>query len=70
MHSLLVFLGLAAPPDMTAPVAVRAAYVIHTSAPEEKQECCGQCKGGVITHGDGHTTPCPCKPECKCKQKK
>jgi hypothetical protein len=21
----------------------------------------------VITHGDGHKTPCPCPPACKCK---
>ena len=36
--------------------------------PNPKPECCGECKGtGYITHGDGHKTPCPCPPGCKCK---
>ena len=67
MRSLLILLGLAGPPDMTAPVAVEAAYVIHTQTFEDAKQCCGQCKNGVITHGDGHRTPCPCPPDCKCK---
>jgi hypothetical protein len=61
--------GLAAP-DYTGAVAVQAAYVIHTqreAAPV--QECCGLCNGGIIVHGDGHTTPCPCPPECPCKKR-
>lgn len=34
-------------------------------------KCCEDCRGtGVITHGDGHTTPCPCPPACACKKKK
>ena len=67
MTDILVFLSLIAPPDMAGPVAVHAAYVINTaSAPVS--ECCGVCKGGFITHGDGHKTPCPCPPECECKE--
>jgi hypothetical protein len=56
------------PFDCTAEVAVHAAYAIHTQA-IAPQECCGMCKNGVITHGDGHTTPCPCPPTCKCRVK-
>lgn len=59
-------LSLIAQPDMKAPVAVHAAYVIHTAEPE-KTKCCGLCKNGFITHGDGHKTPCPCPPDCLCK---
>lgn len=34
----------------------------------DKKDC--DCGGdGVITHGDGHTTPCPCE-ICDCKKKK
>lgn len=57
-----------APPDFTAQVAVHAAYVIHTRAEVPAPKCCGTCKGGWITHGDGHKTPCPCPAECECKQ--
>lgn len=58
-------------PDMTGPVAVHAAYVIHTRESEpEKKKCCDACKGtGFITHGDGHKTPCPCPSDCECKKK-
>lgn len=57
------------PPDMTARVAVHAAYVIHTQAPDApERKCCGACKGGFITHGDGHKTPCPCPSDCACKR--
>ena len=56
-------------PDYTGPVAAEAAYVIATQkAPVVVKECCGQCKAGVITHGDGHKTKCPCPDTCKCKQ--
>lgn len=54
-------------PVMTGPVAVHAAYVIHTAPAVEDVRCCGSCKGGLITHGDGHKTPCPCPPDCECK---
>jgi hypothetical protein len=64
----LLFL-LAPPQDVTGKVAVEAAYVLHTYQDEAVQECCGRCKNGVITHGDGHTSPCPCPPDCKCKAK-
>lgn len=40
-------------------------------APPKPGECCGACNGtGSITHGDGHRTPCPCPPTCRCKTKK
>lgn len=54
-------------PDMAGPVAVHAAYTIHTYQ-AEGGECCGECKGGFITHGDGHKTPCPCPDDCRCKK--
>jgi hypothetical protein len=60
---------LFAPVDYTAAVAVRAAYVINTQADPVVKKCCGLCRNGVITHGDGHQTPCPCPPDCKCKTK-
>lgn len=31
-------------------------------------ECCGECKGGWIVHGDGHRTACPCQASCRCKK--
>jgi hypothetical protein len=63
------FLLFMQPVDMTGPVAVQAAYVIHTQATDEADaKCCGACNGtGFITHGDGHKTPCPCPPDCECK---
>jgi hypothetical protein len=65
---LTLFLSLFSAPDMTGPVAVHAAYVIHTQQVDTpSQKCCGVCKGGFIVHGDGHKTPCPCPPDCKCK---
>lgn len=70
MTELLLWVtSLFAQPDMTGPVAVHAAYVIHTQeADTPSQECCGACKGtGFITHGDGHKTPCPCPQDCECK---
>lgn len=63
---LLAFFPL---PDPTPRVAVEAAYALHTYQESAPQECCGRCKNGVITHGDGHTTPCPCPADCKCKAK-
>lgn len=73
MVDVFAILSLLFPqPDMTGPVAVHAAYVIHTQEVDSPAtECCGACQGtGLITHGDGHKTPCPCPPDCKCKQKK
>jgi len=58
-----------AAPDITPKVAVQAAYSLVAKAPEPDQ-CCGLCKNGVITHADGHKTPCPCPPDCKCKSTK
>ena len=70
MNKILAFFAsLIAQPDMTAPVAVHAAYVIHTSSTDEAPaKCCGRCNGtGQITHGDWHKTPCPCPDDCECK---
>lgn len=63
MSVLLLSLGRA---DMSGPVAVHAAYVIHTQQPAV-QKCCGACREGMIVHGDDHKTPCPCQPDCECK---
>ena len=69
MRELLVILGLLTP-DMTARVAAEAAVTLNTRpATVAPSQCCGQCKNGIVTHGDGHRTPCPCPPDCKCKQK-
>lgn len=67
MRELLAAVFALAVPDYTATVGVQAAYVIHTQRTPAPQECCGLCKDGVITHGDGHKSPCPCPPACKCK---
>ena len=56
-------------PDYTGAVAAEAAYVITTYKAPALERCCGACKGGVITHGDGHKTQCPCPDTCKCKAK-
>lgn len=65
------FLWLFLPLNMVPSVAVNAAYTINTQAAPAPvaSDCCGRCKNGIITHGDGHTTPCPCPPDCKCKTK-
>lgn len=69
MRSLILLLGLAAP-DMTARVAAEAAVTISQPVVMPvADKCCGECKGGWITHGDGHKTPCPCPATCKCKAK-
>lgn len=70
LESLLIAIGLVAP-DMSGPVAVEAAYVLQTSAPvpDKSCKCGGTCVNGMIVHGDGHKTPCPCPPDCKCKTK-
>jgi hypothetical protein len=70
MHSLLLWLGLVAPIDCTPMVAVEAAYVLAAPKEQAKPKCCGLCKGGVITHGDGHKSPCPCPETCDCKRSK
>lgn len=65
LEALALMIGLIAP-DYTASVAVEAALVLHTTK-ATVGACCGRCKDGVITHGDGHTTQCPCPADCKCK---
>ena len=58
------------PVDMVPWVSANAAYTINTYAPsEESTKCCGLCDNGVITHGDGHKTPCPCPKDCECKSR-
>lgn len=65
------FLWLFLPLNMVPSVAVNAAYTINTQAAPAPvaSDCCGRCKNGILTHGDGHTTPCPCPTDCKCKTK-
>jgi hypothetical protein len=64
------FFWLFIPLNLVPTVGVHAAYAIHaTPSVVVPAECCGRCKNGVITHGDGHTTPCPCPSDCKCKAK-
>jgi len=66
--TLLSLLGLMSP-DLSAAVAVNAAYTLHTHAAPVPEKCCGLCKNGKIVHGDGHVTECACPPGCKCKAK-
>lgn len=54
--------------DTTAQVAVEVAYALLQPKPVVAK-CCGQCKSGIITHGDGHKTQCPCPPTCECRTK-
>jgi hypothetical protein len=54
-------------PQYAALVAVEEAYVIATYKPTQK--CCGLCKNGKITHGDGHVTDCVCPRDCLCRTK-
>lgn len=69
VKTLLIILGLASP-DLSAAVAVNASYTLHTaSIPVPEAKCCGLCKNGKVTHGDGHVTDCSCPPGCKCKVK-
>jgi hypothetical protein len=52
--------------DYQGRLSAEAAYVIVTRT-DTAPKCCGRCDGGVIVHGDGHVTDCPCPPTCKCK---
>jgi hypothetical protein len=70
MRELLIVLGLLVP-DLTERVATEAAVTVNTRAPDVvTDKCCGLCVNGIVTHGDGHKTPCRCPPDCKCKAKK
>lgn len=69
MRELMILLGLASP-DLMARVAVEAAVTIQSAPQIEVSKCCKQCVNGIITHGDGHRTSCPCPPECECKRRK
>lgn len=63
--------------DREAPRAAGAVAVAYAQfatdagpqpAPGPKPDCCEDCGGkGVIVHGDGHRTPCPCPHTCRCK---
>jgi hypothetical protein len=79
LTALLVWLS-ADPSDVDAEApraaaACAAAYAAFArdEAPAPPQppapgKCCQDCAGtGTIRHGDGHATPCPCPPQCKCK---
>lgn len=69
MREVLLLLGLVSP-DLTARVAVEAAVTLQSQPVAVVQDtCCKQCKNGIITHGDGHKTLCPCPPECECKRR-
>lgn len=68
MINLIIALLFSAP-NYDERIAVEAAYVAATYVAPDKKECCGRCKGGKITHGDGHVTDCPCPPGCACKTK-
>lgn len=68
MAKFFFLLSWFAPVDYTPAIGVEAAYVIATRVPDvAPQQCCGLCKNGIITHGDGHTTKCACPETCKCK---
>jgi hypothetical protein len=63
--------------DREAPRAAGAVAVAYAQfatdaapqpAPTPKPSCCEDCGGkGSMVHGDGHKTPCPCPPTCRCK---
>lgn len=54
-----------------ASIASARATMAVDAAPEPTPpdgQCCAECRGtGVIVHGDGHRTPCPCPATCPCK---
>lgn len=60
-------------PRASGAVSVAYAATAVDAAPQPTPEpprpgCCTDCGGkGVIVHGDGHRTPCPCPPSCRCK---
>jgi hypothetical protein len=59
-------------PRAAGAVAVAYAPFAPESAPAPgpapKPDCCEDCGGkGVIVHGDGHRTSCPCPASCRCK---
>lgn len=58
-------------PDLRPMVACEAAYTLQTMETPAvvDKKCCGLCRNGTITHGDGHKTPCPCPGTCECKTK-
>jgi hypothetical protein len=63
------------PPPVEGELAAATAHAIirlrREKLPQpgpQPDECCSQCENGWITHGDGHRTPCPCPPTCRCKR--
>lgn len=68
-------LELDAPRAAAAVAAARSSMSTERPVPPEPApapgKCCDDCKGtGMITHGDGHRTPCPCPGSCPCKRTK
>lgn len=71
MIHILIWFYLLFLPKLTGVVAVVAAS--QEQAPvvvvtPDTDKCCGMCVGGIITHGDGHKTNCPCPDTCECKK--
>lgn len=59
------------PPKAAAAILVaRASLIDAKPAPpdDDDEKCDCPCVGGWIVHGDGHRTPCACKPECECRR--
>ena len=74
VSEVLLFIGRLISPepqDLRPVVAAEAAFVVNTARLEnpDADKCCGLCVNGMITHGDGHKTPCPSPPDCECKLK-
>jgi hypothetical protein len=59
-----------------ASIAAARATMVAGGEPSPAPEppagkCCVECRGtGVIVHGDGHRTACPCPADCSCKKPK
>jgi len=67
IRALAILLGLF-PHDYRGRAGADAAYVCATRVEAKPAAvCCGRCKRGTITQGDGHVTDCPCDPSCQCK---
>jgi hypothetical protein len=53
--------------ELDPPRAAAAVAAARSSLAVEAPDCGGT---GVIVHGDGHRTPCPCPNTCPCKRSK
>lgn len=65
----LILAWLIAPKPYEPVIAVEMAWAVHGDRADspDGSECCGECEGGKIIHGDGHITDCPCPSDCECK---